>query len=141
MELAGVRTSPSARTLHPLAVARGSSSAVEYFLAKEGVAGANPVSRSKSSIKMGGEQITMPEEKPIGKVVHYYDKISVAIVRLEKKLAVGDTIKFVKGKDAFEQVVDSMEMKHGKLTEAKPGDEVGIKVNQAAKEGTLVYTV
>jgi len=80
-------------------------------------------------------------EKPIGKVIHYYDKISVAIVRLDKKLSVGDRVKFVKGDNVFEQTVESMEIKHGKLTEAKPGDEVGIKLDQTAKEGTFVYTV
>lgn len=83
----------------------------------------------------------MAEEKPIGKVIHYYDNISVAIVKLEKKLSVGKTVKFVKGDNVFEQTVESMEIKHGKLTEAKPGDEVGIKVDQTAKEGTLMYAV
>lgn len=81
----------------------------------------------------------MAQDKPIGKVIHYYDKIAVAIVRLTKKLAVGDQVKFVRGEDAFEQTVASMEIEHGKLTEAKAGMEVGIKVDQTAKEGTLVY--
>ena len=83
----------------------------------------------------------MAKEKPIGKVIHYYDNISVAIVKLEKKLSVGKAVKFVKGDNAFEQKVESMEMKHGKLTVAKKGDEVGIKVDQATKEGTLMYAV
>ena len=39
----------------------------------------------------------MAKEKPIGKVIHYYDKISVAIVKLDKKFSVGKTVKFVKG--------------------------------------------
>jgi translation elongation factor EF-1alpha len=83
----------------------------------------------------------MAEEKPIGKVIHYYDNISVAIVKLGKKLSVGKTVKFVKGDNVFKQTVESMEIKHGKLTEAKPGDEVGIKVDKTAKEGTLMYAV
>ena len=83
----------------------------------------------------------MAKEKPIGKVIHYYDKINVAIVKLEKKLSVGTTVKFVKGDNVFEQTVESMEMKHGKLTVAKRGDEVGIKVDQTVKEGTLLYAV
>ena len=81
----------------------------------------------------------MAKEKPIGKVIHYYDKISVAIVKLDKKFSVGKTVKFVKGDSVFEQTVKSMEMEHGKLTEAKKGDEVGIKVEKATKEGTLMY--
>jgi len=83
----------------------------------------------------------MAKEKPIGKVIHYYDNISVAIVKLEKKLSVGKTVKFVKGDNVFEQTVESMEIEHGNLTEAKPGDEVGIKVDQAVKEGSLMYAV
>ena len=81
----------------------------------------------------------MAEEKTIGKVIHFYDKINVAIVKLDKKLSVGEKVKFVKGDSVFEQTVDSIEMEHGKLTVAKKGDEVGIKVNQATKEGTLMY--
>lgn len=75
----------------------------------------------------------------IGKVIHYYDKIGVAIVRLSKKLGVGDKIKFVKGNTIFEQTVGSMQVEHASLTEAKPGSEVGIKVDRTAKEETEVY--
>ncbi len=82
----------------------------------------------------------MADEKPIGKVIHYYDKIGVAIVRLEAPLKAGDKVKFVRGDDSFEQIVESMQVEHAVLTEGKKGDEVGIKVNQPAKDGTLVYT-
>lgn len=75
----------------------------------------------------------------VGKVTHYYDKIGVAIVKLTKKLGVGDKVKFVKGEDSFEQTIESMQLEHTMLTEAKQGNEVGIKVDQTAKEGTLVY--
>lgn len=75
----------------------------------------------------------------VGKVIHYYDKIGVAIVRLKKKLGVGDKIKFVKGDTVFEQTVGSMQIEHASLTKAKPGSEVGIKVDRSAKEGTEVY--
>ncbi len=77
----------------------------------------------------------------IGKVIHYYDKLGVAIVRINKKLGIGDKIKFVKGDNVFEQTVESMQIEHAVLTEAKPGTEVGIKVDRSAKEGTEVYLV
>lgn len=83
----------------------------------------------------------MAEEKPIGKVIHYYDKISVAIVKLDKKLSIGTMVKFVKGDNVFEQRVESMEVEHGKVTEAKKGDEIGIKVDQTTKVGTLLFVV
>ena len=54
---------------------------------------------------------------------------------------IGDKVKFVKGDNMFEQVVDSMQVEHASLPEAKAGQEIGIKVNQKTKEGTVVYTV
>ena len=74
----------------------------------------------------------------IGKVVHYYDKIGVAVVKLNKKLAVGDRVRLQHGEDSFEQEVVSMQLDHKSINEGKKGDEVAIKVDQKAKEGTLV---
>lgn len=79
------------------------------------------------------------EEKPLGKVIHYYDKIGVAIVRLVGKIKAGDKVKFVKGDSVFEQTVESIQVEHESLREGKKGDEIGIKVDKSAKEGTLVY--
>ncbi len=76
----------------------------------------------------------------VGKVIHYYDKIGVAIVKLDKPLKVGDKVKFARGDDAFEQVIDSMQIEHENLNAGKKGQEIGIKVEKSAKEGTLVYS-
>lgn len=76
----------------------------------------------------------------LGKVVHYYDKIGVAIVKLQKGLNVGDKIKFVRGDSDFEQTIESMQLDHTPVQEAKTGQEIAIKVNQPAKEGALVYS-
>jgi len=75
----------------------------------------------------------------VGKVIHYYDKIGVAIVRLEKALKAEDRVKFVKGDNVFEQEVSSIQVEHAQIPQGKKGDEVGIKVEQPTKEGTLVY--
>lgn len=80
-------------------------------------------------------------ETNVGKVVHYYDKAGVAIVELSGKIAVGDTVKFKHGEDEFEQEIASMQIEHGAVEAAKKGDAVGIKVDQKAKEGTLVSKV
>jgi GTPase len=74
----------------------------------------------------------------IGKVVHYYDKIGVAVIKLDKPLKTGDKIKLVHGEDSFEQTVESMQLEHKPIDSAKAGDEVAIKVEKAAKEGTAV---
>ncbi len=76
----------------------------------------------------------------IGKVIHYYDKIQVAIVELAADLAVGDKIKFVRGgEDVFEQNVDSIQIEHEKKESASKGEVVGLKVEKAIKEGTELF--
>ncbi len=79
-------------------------------------------------------------DKKIGKVVHYYDKIGVAVVELAGPLAKGDTIKFVKnGEELFGQQVASMQSEHQDIDKAKKGESVGMKVDQAVKDGVEVY--
>ena len=81
----------------------------------------------------------MAEEKPVGKISHYYDKIGVGIIELAGALKVGDTVQ-IKGKDTdFEQAVDSMQIEHEPVEKAKKGDVIGIKMNQKVKEGDEVY--
>ena len=77
----------------------------------------------------------------VGKVIHYYDKIGVAIVRLSKSLTVGGKVKFEKGNYSFEQIIESMQLDHKPISEGKSKEEVAIKVDQAAKEGTIVSLV
>lgn len=74
----------------------------------------------------------------IGKVVHYYDKLGVAVVKLDKKLKVGDKVKLTYGENSFEQSIESMQLNHESINEGKPGDEVAVKVDSRAKEGTVV---
>lgn len=76
----------------------------------------------------------------VGKVIHYYDKIGVAVVELTSDLAVGDRIKFTRGgEDMFEQTVESMQVEHNKIDSAKKGDTVGLKVDQPVKEGAEIF--
>jgi len=76
----------------------------------------------------------------IGKVTHFYDKLGVAIVELDGALAVGDKVKFTRGgEDLFEQVVDSIQIEHEKKDSAAKGDVVGLKTNEAVKEGSEVF--
>ena len=78
----------------------------------------------------------------IGRVSHYYDKLSVAIIDLDGTISVGDTIKFVRGgEDLFKQKVESIQIEHEKKDTAGKGDVIGLKTNEAVKEGTEVFKV
>ena len=76
--------------------------------------------------------------KPIGKVIHYYNKAGVAIVELQEQLKLGDRIRIQRGDHAFEQEVSSMQKEYQPVQIAEKGDSVGIKLNEKAKEGALV---
>ncbi len=81
----------------------------------------------------------MAEEKLIGKIVHFFGNINVGIIELAEVLKVGETI-HVKGTSTdFEQTVDSMQVEHKEISEAKAGDQVGLKVAQKVKEGDQVF--
>ena len=78
-------------------------------------------------------------DQEVGKVIHYFGKAMVAVVRLSGKLAVGDVIKVVKGENDFAMKIASMQVDHEPVEKGKKGDEVAIKVDEAAKEGALVF--
>lgn len=78
----------------------------------------------------------------VGKVTHYYDKISVAIVELSSPLANGEKVKFSRGgEDLFEQQIESMQVEHKKVDSADKGDVIGLKVNEPVREGAEVYKI
>ncbi len=81
------------------------------------------------------------KDKKIGKVVHYYDKIGVAVVKLTAALGLGDEVKMVKGDNEFKQKIDSMQMDHKAVNKAKKGEEIAIKVEKETKRGAEVYLV
>jgi putative protease len=70
------------------------------------------------------------QEKEIGKITHYYGHLNVGIIELQDTLKVGDTI-HIKGHTCdFSQTVDSIQIEHASVPEAKSGDVVGLKVLQ-----------
>ncbi len=81
----------------------------------------------------------MPAKKPIGKVTHFYDQISVATIALNASLKQGDKIKIGKQDPFLEQDVKSMQLEHKLIQAAKKGQEVGLKVSAKVKEGDLVF--
>jgi putative protease len=80
-------------------------------------------------------------DKEIGKVIHYFDKAMVAVIRLTDDLAVGDTVKFAHGESESTQKVESMEVNHEKIEAGKAGDEVAVKLGQETHESARVYKV
>jgi translation elongation factor EF-1alpha len=82
----------------------------------------------------------MPEEK-VGVVKDYFAKINVAGIDITGKLKAGDTIHIKGHTTDFEQVVESMQIEHEQVEEAKSGDAIGIRVNERCRGGDTVYKV
>jgi len=72
--------------------------------------------------------------KIIGIVDHFFDKISVAAIRLKAPLKVGDAIHFKGHTTDFVQTVGSIQIEHEQFEKAKKGDDIGIKVRDKVRQ-------
>ncbi len=83
----------------------------------------------------------MVEEK-IGIVEHFFTHISVVAIKItDGELKVGDTIHIVGAHTDFTQNIDRMEIEREPIETAKPGDAIGIKIKERAREHDVVYKV
>jgi hypothetical protein len=78
-------------------------------------------------------------ETMIGKVTHYYPRVSVAAIVLNDHLARGDRIHIRGPHDDIHQAVTSMELDHTPIEVAGTGQDIGIRVIDRVHEGDLVY--
>ena len=81
-------------------------------------------------------------EKEIGKVIHYWGKISVAGINItEGELKAGDVIHIKGHTSDFTQKVDSIQIENNTVEKAKVGDSIGVKVEERVHEHDTVYLV
>lgn len=95
----------------------------------------------KKIIKKAALRSIKPSEKEIGVITHYFDKISVGIIKLKEPLAISELIHIKGNSTDFTQVISSMQHNHKDITFAGKGLEIGIKVNKPARENDIVYRV
>ena len=81
----------------------------------------------------------MSNDERIGEIVHYYHKISVAVIKLNRSLHVGDKIHFLGAHTDFLQEIRSMQIEHEVVEEAKSGDEVAVKVDRRVRRGDTSF--
>ncbi len=81
-------------------------------------------------------------ETKIGTVTHYFTHLHVATVKIsDGELHTGDMIHIKGHTSDFTQKVASMEFDHESADVAKPGDSVGIAVDEYTREHDSVYVV
>lgn len=81
------------------------------------------------------------EIHPVGHITAYFDKIKVAVIKLDKPLRIGDIIQITAGNMLFQQPVDSMQINRKPVKIAKKGSEIGLKVSHEPALNGAVYKV
>lgn len=81
-------------------------------------------------------------EKEIGFVEHFFGHLSVAAIKItEGALKVGDTI-HVKGHTTdFTEKIASMQIDNKEVSEAKKGDDIGVKMVGKCRDHDKVFLV
>jgi len=95
--------------------------------------------KTKAAPKPG--VIAPPNSVLLGYVEDYFAKIGVIALTLKKAVSTGGRIHVLGHTTNFEQVVDSMQIEHQAVTDAKPKDAVGIKVTARARRGDHIYLI
>jgi hypothetical protein len=85
--------------------------------------------------------VWQPKKKKIGKVIHLYNQIGVAILELSQTLSAGDAIHFTGAKTDAKQIAASLQINHAAVPKAGKGDQVGLKLDKGVevREGDEVY--
>ena len=106
---------------------------------KTGARKSTKAKKSKARKKASrGRSVGFSSKQIIGVVTHYFPHVQAAVVKLKKPLAVGDQI-WIKGSTTdFRQQIESMQIDHVTLQQAKKGDEIGLKVRDRVREHDLV---
>jgi putative protease len=82
----------------------------------------------------------MPKSlEKVGEVTHYFTRIGVAVVDVTAPVKIGDRIAIKGMTTNFEQTVESMQIEMEDIKEAKPGDDIGMKVVDRVRKGDIVY--
>ncbi len=141
------RKKSSARKIAPKKAAR--RSAVKKAAPKKGAVKARKLKAAVKQVARGSAGQTAkpvaptpPAGERIGVVTHYFNHLSVAIIKIESgMLREGETVQIKGHTSDFMQRVESMEMDHVHVSEVGPGQSIGLRVKDHAREHDVVYKV
>jgi len=95
--------------------------------------------RAKKVKKVAAAKQVKSKEKVLGKVTHFFDKISVGAIKVISPIKVGDVIHIKGHTTDFVEKIESMQIEHQNVLKAKKSDEIGIKVKDHVREHDMVY--
>jgi putative protease len=109
-----------------------------------------PAKKTKAKPKDKGPKDIVAKAKPEGKltgkklvgtITHFFDKISVAVIKVSAPISVGDELAIEGPMTNIKMKVTSMQVEHDQVKAAKKGDDIGMKVPSPVKAKDLVYKV
>lgn len=81
-------------------------------------------------------------EKELGFVEHFFGHLNVAAIKITNGvLKVGDTVHIKGHTTDFTEIIQSMQVNNANVTEAKAGDDIGVKMIGKCREHDKVYLV
>lgn len=83
----------------------------------------------------------MATELEVGRVTDFFSRAVVAGVDLVAALKAGEKIHIKGHTTDMELVVESMQIHNANVSEAKPGDSIGVKVPDRVRRGDKVFKV
>jgi putative protease len=89
-------------------------------------------------IRKAARSSKKPKQIVIGVVTHYFPHVNAAVVKVKRPLSVGDRVKFKGHTTSFDQTIESMQIDHVPIQQAKKGDEIGLQVKERVREHDLV---
>ena len=88
-----------------------------------------------------GEGLAEIDGAYVGDVVHYYNRIGVAVLQLVEPIRIGDMLQILGYSTDFRQQVTSLQIEHQPVQEAVPGQDVAMKVEQRVRRHDKVYRI
>ncbi|MDI6844523.1 MAG: hypothetical protein QME28_00095 [Candidatus Saccharicenans sp.] len=82
------------------------------------------------------------EEVEVGRITHYFPRIQVGVARITGRgLKIGDVVHIKGHSTDFFQKIESMQIEHKPVEEARAGEEVAFKVDMPVREKDVVFKV
>lgn len=92
-------------------------------------------------LTLGGEIMVddKNQKEQLGKITHFYSKLGVGIIKLDKELKAGDEIQIKGNTSDFKQKVEELQLNHKNIDKGEKGQEVGVKLSQKVRDGDVVF--
>ena len=101
-----------------------------------------PAAGKKPKRAAGPKKPAPPAGDEVGEVVAFFRIPVVAVIKLKQgSLKVGERIWIHGHTTDLKQTIDSMQINHKSIQEARKGQEIGIKVSARTRRGDRVYRI